>query len=318
MHPLRIVFIGTTEFAVASLAALCDTGFNVVGVITAPDREAGRGMHPRPSAVKEYAVSKGLHILQPTNLKAQSFLDELRSLNASLQVVVAFRMLPEAVWAMPSMGTFNLHASLLPDYRGAAPINWAVINGERHTGATTFFLQQEIDTGNIILQEKIAIGEEETAGELHDRLMVLGAALVVNTVRLIVQGDVKTTPQSQVVHADLHSAPKILKETCRINWSRPARSVNDHVRGLSPYPGAFAVLTKDGTEHTIKIFRTELVDDTQLEEPSIGTIKTDGKSFFMVRCADGWLSLLELQLSGRRKIPVSDLLKGFSPSGVMA
>jgi methionyl-tRNA formyltransferase len=308
--------MGTPQFAVASLAALIDAGHDVVGVVTAPDREAGRGMKPRASAVKEFAVSKGLPVLQPVNLKAQSFLDELRYLDASLQVVVAFRMLPKSVWDMPLFGTFNLHASLLPDYRGAAPINWAIINGERFTGVTTFFLQEEIDTGDIILQEKIPIGEEETAGELHDKLMDLGAALVVRTAFLVQQGPVLVSPQPQEKLADLHLAPKIFKETCRIDWNRPQRSVHDLIRGLSPYPTAFAVLRMNDDEHAIKIFRSELTMECTDEAP-VGAVRTDGRSFFMVRCADAWLSLLELQLAGRRRMDVSEFLKGFNPSGIM-
>jgi len=307
--------MGTPDFAVASLAALVDAGCHVVGVITAPDREAGRGMKPRPSAVKEYALSKGLHILQPTNLKSELFLEELRVLKADLQIVVAFRMLPEVVWNMPPKGTFNLHASLLPHYRGAAPINWAVINGEKETGVTTFFLQQQIDTGNIILQEKLSIGDNETAGELHDRLMALGAQLVVRTVELISNGAVKATPQASIEAGTLREAPKIFKDTCRIDWNRPAQDLFNHIRGLSPYPAAHTILYKDGAEFPLKVFKADRVtENDSLAEA--GQIRTDRRSFLHVKCADGWLSLLELQLAGKRSMPIQEFLKGFDPTNM--
>jgi methionyl-tRNA formyltransferase len=317
LNALKIVFMGTPDFAVASLAALVDAGCHVVGVITAPDREAGRGMKPRPSAVKEYALSKGLHIMQPTNLKSELFLEELRDLKADLQIVVAFRMLPEVVWNMPPKGTFNLHASLLPQYRGAAPINWAVINGEKETGVTTFFLQQQIDTGNIILQEKLSIGDNETAGELHDRLMALGAQLVVRTVELISSGEVKAIPQASIEAGALREAPKIFKDTCRIDWNLPTKKVFDHIRGLSPYPAAQAVLYKDGAELPIKVFSTRMEMDIH-DDAKPGHIASDHRTYLHVRCADGWLSLLELQLAGKRRMPILEFLKGFDPTGMHA
>lgn len=305
--------MGTPDFAVASLAALCNAGCNVVGVITAPDREAGRGMKPRPSAVKEYALSKGLHILQPTNLKSELFLQELQQLNATLQIVVAFRMLPEVVWNMPPQGTFNLHASLLPHYRGAAPINWAIINGEKETGVTTFFLQQQIDTGNIILQEKLSIGASETAGQLHDRLMALGAQLVVRTVQLISSKNAKATPQASIATETLREAPKIFKDTCRIDWTKNAQDVFNLIRGLSPYPAAHTVLHKDGAVFPLKVFKAESTAEHS-SPAEAGNLRTDCKSFLHVKCADGWLSLLELQLAGKRNLPIQEFLKGFDPT----
>jgi len=302
--------MGTPEFAVASLAALVDAGCNVVAVITAPDRPAGRGMKLQPSAVKEYAVSRNIPVLQPTNLKSQDFLQELQSYNTSLQVVVAFRMLPEVVWAMPPKGTFNLHASLLPQYRGAAPINHAIINGETETGVTTFFLQQQIDTGNIILQERTPIGPTETAGELHDRLMAIGARLVVETVKMIADGTV--SPRPQVTAAAMHEAPKIFKEHCRIDWNRSATDIFNLIRGLSPYPAAFTMLMKDEEPLGLKVFKAAKLPDETGAMPR--EIRTDGHSFMHVGCADGWLSLLDVQLAGKRRMPIGEFLKGFNPS----
>jgi len=316
MNKERIVFMGTPEFAVASLAALVNAGCTIVGVITAPDREAGRGMKPRPSAVKEYALTQGLHIMQPTNLKLEVFLDELRSLKATLQVVVAFRMLPKVVWKMPVHGTFNLHASLLPQYRGAAPINWAIINGEQETGVTTFFLQHQIDTGNIILQEKLSIGENEDAGSLHDRLMALGAQLVVETVNRIANKTVVAVPQ-RTANEPLHDAPKIFKETCTIDWNRPAHQVHNHIRGLSPYPAAQTVFFKNDKEYPVKVFRTAIVV-SESTTARIGSSQTDGKSFLLIRCSDSWISLLELQLAGKKRMPISEFLKGFDATEMQA
>lgn len=304
----RIIFMGTPAFAVASLAALVDSGCNVVAVITAPDRPSGRGMKLQPSAVKEYAESRSIPVLQPTNLKSQDFLQKLQSYQATLQVVVAFRMLPEVVWVMPPKGTFNLHASLLPQYRGAAPINHAIINGELDTGVTTFFLQHQIDTGNIILQQRTPIGPSETAGALHDRLMTIGACLVVETVQQIAQGTVTTRPQ--IVTPVLHEAPKIFKEHCRIDWNRSVSDVFNLVRGLSPYPSAFTMLVKDGEEVGLKVLRAELANEPNDARP--GAIKTDGQTQLYVGCADGWLSLLEVQLAGKRSMPIGEFLKGFN------
>jgi methionyl-tRNA formyltransferase len=316
MNKERIVFMGTPEFAVASLAALVNAGCTIVGVITAPDREAGRGMKPRPSAVKEYAMTQGLHIMQPTNLKSEVFIEELRSLKATLQVVVAFRMLPEVVWNMPAKGTFNLHASLLPQYRGAAPINWAIINGESETGVTTFFLQQQIDTGNIILQEKLSIGENEDAGSLHDRLMALGAQLVVETVNRIANNTVVAIPQ-RTSGEPLCDAPKIFKEICTINWNMSVSEVHNHIRGLSPYPAAQTVFFKNDKEYPVKVFRTALVV-SESNTARIGSSQTDGKSFLLIRCSDSWISLLELQLAGKKRMPISEFLKGFDATEIQA
>jgi methionyl-tRNA formyltransferase len=307
----RIVFMGTPDFAVASLAALVDAGCNVVAVITAPDRPAGRGMKLQPSAVKQYAASKGIAVLQPTNLKSEVFLEELRSFRATLQVVVAFRMLPEVVWNMPPKGTFNLHASLLPQYRGAAPINHAIINGESETGVTTFFLQHQIDTGNIILQEKTPIGPDETAGELHDRLMSIGAKLVVETVRQIAAGTVKSFPQTEArTHKE---APKIFKEHCLIDWTKPAEQVHDLVRGMSPYPAAHTLVDKQGESLQLKIYRTTLVDGHG-DYP--GTISSDGRSYMEVACGNGAIRLIEMQLAGKKRMGVSEFLNGQSPDSL--
>lgn len=310
----RIIFMGTPEFAVASLAAMVDAGCNVVAVVTAPDRPAGRGMRLRPSAVKEYAVEKGIPVMQPTNLKSADFLRELKAYNATLQVVVAFRMLPEAVWAMPPKGTFNLHASLLPQYRGAAPINHAIINGETETGVTTFFLQQQIDTGHIIMQERTPIGPDETAGELHDRLMLTGAKVVVETVDRIASGDVQAIPQDTVANEGLREAPKIFKETCLIPWEKTVREVFNHIRGLSPYPAAHTILYKGAEETGLKVFHASAVDDGTVAFP--GSLRTDGRTYLHVCCADGWLSLLDVQIAGKRRMPVGEFLRGNDVDGM--
>lgn len=308
MSQPRIVFLGTPDFAVASLDAILKAGFEVVGVVTAPDRPAGRGMRLTASAVKEYAVTHGLRLLQPERLKAPGFLDELRSLRADLQVVVAFRMLPEAVWAMPPMGTVNLHGSLLPRYRGAAPIQHAVMNGERETGVTTFLLKHEIDTGDLLLQESIAIGDEETAGELHDRMKSIGAELLVRTIRGLAEGTLRPIPQEPIDGGDLPRAPKIRNDDCRIDWSLPVRRVHDQVRGLSPVPGAFT----EWQGRTLKIFRTRIGPGIPDEAP--GVFRTDGRQLLRFACADGWLHVLELQAEGRRRMPVDEFLKGFRGS----
>jgi methionyl-tRNA formyltransferase len=310
----RIVFMGTPEFAVASLRALVDAGANVIGVITAPDRPAGRGMKLQPSAVKQFAIENGLKVLQPTNLKSEEFLNELMELKATLQVVVAFRMLPEVVWNMPEKGTFNLHASLLPHYRGAAPINWAIINGEKESGVTTFFLQHQIDTGNIIFQEKVAIGENETAGELHDKLMGVGASLVVKTLEAIENGNAPSIPQS-AIEGELKEAPKIFKETCKIDWSRPVDEVFNLIRGLSPYPAAFTTLISGNDELGLKIFMAKISGFRQ--EGGIGSIAVEGPSLF-VKCSDGWLQICELQMAGKKRMQVEDFLRGFDPSKYLA
>lgn len=306
----RIVFMGTPEFAVASLRALVEDGWNVVGVVTTPDKPAGRGQKMSISAVKEYALEQGLPILQPEKLKDEAFLQELKSLQADVQVVVAFRMLPEVVWNMPPKGTFNLHASLLPQYRGAAPINWAIINGEKETGVTTFFLQHEIDTGNIILQKKTPIGDDENIGELYDRLMGIGSNAVLETMERIVAGNVQTTPQPE--SENLKPAPKLFKETCKLDFSDTVENVRNKIRGLSPYPAAWMDLTlAEGTKTTMKVFeaQTDIQDGTS-DEKGFGSLETDGKSFLRVKCGNGWLRLHDVQIAGKKRMNVKDLLNG--------
>ncbi len=306
--------MGTPDFAVESLRALVQGGYNVVAVVTMPDKSVGRhGSVLQPSPVKQYAVEQGLRVLQPVNLKDEAFVEELRSLQADLQIVVAFRMLPQVVWAMPPMGTFNLHASLLPQYRGAAPINWAVINGETETGITTFFLKHEIDTGEIIQQVRIPIADTDNVGDVHDRLMMLGASLVVETVDNILAGNVHPVPQEQLVGADveLRPAPKIFKDTCHIDWSKPLKQVYDFVRGLSPYPAAWCELvrTSDDNRQTLKVYVAEKIFASH-QLPS-GQVVSDGKTYLHVAVTDGFLALKELQLAGKRRMPVEDFLRGF-------
>ncbi len=305
---LRIVFMGTPEFAVASLDALVDAECNVVAVITAPDKPAGRGMKPQESAVKKYAVEKGIKVLQPEKLKNPEFLEALASLDADLQVVVAFRMLPEIVWSMPRLGTINVHASLLPQYRGAAPINWAVINGEKETGITTFKLQHQIDTGNILLQEKIAIGENETAGELHDKMKILGAELLVKTVKLLAHGTLEEKEQAKLSNSasnELKHAPKIFTDTCKIDWNKTVDEVHNLIRGLSPYPAAFTSM--DGK--LLKIYKAE--KEKANASLTSGNVETDKKSFLKFACLDGYISIKELQLEGKKKMFVEDFLRGY-------
>jgi len=297
--------MGTPDFAVASLQVLVENNYEVVGVITAPDRPAGRGQALRESAVKAYAKSKGLPVLQPTNLKDEGFLKELADLKANLQIVVAFRMLPKVVWAMPAYGTFNLHASLLPAYRGAAPINWAIINGEQQTGVTTFFIDEKIDTGAIILQDSCAIFEKDTAGTLHDKLMVQGARLVLRTVRLIEQGEVTTSSQK---NTDINKeAPKITKETCRVDWNQPVKKVYDQIRGLSPYPTAWTTLLNGDAEIYLKIYSVSYTREAHTLET--GRIVSDKKSI-RVATPGGYIELLEIQLPGKRKMEVQEVLNG--------
>lgn len=309
---LRIVFLGTPDFAVESLKALVEGEYNVVGVITAPDKPAGRGYKLQPSAVKTYALSKGLHVLQPENLKNEAFLNDLKRLEADIQVVVAFRMLPEAVWNMPPRGTFNLHASLLPQYRGAAPINWAIINGEKETGVTTFFLKHEIDTGEIIFQEKTAIDENDNVETIHDKLMTLGAKLVVRTIDAVIEGTVQSRPQSSFIEnkEELKPAPKIFKETCQIDWNKPTKEIHDFVRGLSPYPAAWTEFEVNGEKQTFKIFETKVINTAH--QYAIGEIVTDNKTFLQVAVQDGLVEILDLQLSGKKRMKVRDFLNGFS------
>lgn len=309
---LRIVYMGTPEFAVESLKCLVEGGYQVVGVITMPDKPMGRhGSVLQPSPVKQYAVSQGLKVLQPEKLKNEEFLEELKALKADLQIVVAFRMLPEVVWNMPRLGTFNLHASLLPQYRGAAPINWAVINGETETGITTFFLKHEIDTGEIIDQVRVPIADTDNVEVVYDKLMKLGGDLVVKTVDAILEGHVKTIPQEQLAAAtDLRPAPKIFKETCRIDWNAGVKKVYDFVRGLSPYPAAWTELHQgEAAPMSLKIFETEKIFTPHSLKP--GTVVTDKKTYFHIASTDGFLRVLSLQLAGKKRMDVADFLRGY-------
>ena len=307
---IRIIYMGTPDFAVESLRALVGGGYNVVAVVTMPDKPAGRGHQLQYSAVKQYALSVGLPLLQPERLKDESFLQELRSYNADLQIVIAFRMLPEVVWNMPRLGTFNHHASLLPQYRGAAPINWAVMNGETQTGATTFMLQHEIDTGNIILQERISIADDENVGSVHDRLMTMGATLVTRTVDLIIDSEnsgqpLPTTPQDDTLQ--LKAAPKIFKDTCAIDFSRPAQQVYNHIRGLSPYPAAW--ICEMPSSHPL----ATMLKGAKVYKAAI-THLPEQKGHIIVPCAQGYIDLLELQLPGKKRMDAPALLNGLKNS----
>jgi methionyl-tRNA formyltransferase len=332
---MRIIFMGTPEFAVPSLEILLENGYEVVAVVTAPDKPGGR-QGIQQSAVKQFAEARGLKILQPEKLKNPAFLEDLRALKADLQIVVAFRMLPEAVWAMPPLGTMNLHGSLLPKYRGAAPINWAIINGETETGVTTFLLKHEIDTGDLLFQEKVPIGPDETAGELHDRMMQIGAKLILKSVQAIERGDAKPMPQADM--AATH-APKIFVETCKINFEQPSTQVHNFVRGLSPYPGAWTTL--EGK--TLKVLRTTLdlgpwtrdvgqgtleagkdmekeaaiaqCPISNVQRPAPGTFVSDGKNYLNITTLDGFISVLELQMEGKRRMSVKDFLNGHKING---
>jgi methionyl-tRNA formyltransferase len=302
---MKIVFMGTPAFAVTSLDALIKAGCDVAGVVTAPDKPAGRGQKLNQSAVKEYAVANGLKVLQPEKLKDQGFLDELALLKAELFVVVAFRMLPVIVWSMPVRGTINLHASLLPQYRGAAPINWVLINGEAESGVTTFFLKEDIDTGNILFTEKITLTGRETAGELHDRLMNKGAGLLVKTVKAIESGRYSENPQSQlVVDAELKHAPKIFKETCNINWNQPAGVIYNLIRGLSPSPTAFTHLNGKA----FKIYKAEIQITTPAIQP--GGFLTDNKTYLKFAAKGGFVSVLDVQLEGKKRMGIEEFLRG--------
>lgn len=306
---MRIVFMGTPDFAVASLQRLVEGGFEVVAAITAPDKPVGRGQKMSESPVKKYAVSQQIPVLQPEKLKNKTFLKELASYEADLQVVVAFRMLPELVWSMPRLGTINLHGSLLPQYRGAAPINWAVINGEITTGVTTFFIEKEIDTGNIIFSENIEIGAEESAGELHDKMMWIGGDLMVKTVKAIEKGEYPSVKQD--FSKELKSAPKIFKETCKIDWNNTTKTIHDFVRGLSPYPAAWTLLDAK----VLKIFETEIFSD---EISSMDTfifdefqIFTDHKKYLIAKAENGYLSIKSLQMEGKKRMSTEEFLRGF-------
>lgn len=305
MEALRIIFMGTPEFAVGILDSILTNNYNVVAVITAPDRPAGRGQKIKFSAVKEFALQKELPILQPTNLKDEAFLSELKSYNANLQIVVAFRMLPEVVWKMPSIGTFNLHASLLPQYRGAAPINWALINGDEKTGVTTFFIDNKIDTGAIILSKTLDIEPNENAGALHDRLMILGSEAVVETLDLISDSNVNLTIQTQ--NEDLKTAYKLNKENTRIDWNQPAVTVKNLIRGLSPYPVAWTKFNEGDKENNVKIYEATISDDSS--EGKVGEIKTNKKSM-LIKTADSWLEISSLQFPGKKRMDVESFLNG--------
>jgi len=308
----RIIFYGTPEFAVTSLKRLTDSGYHIVSVVTAPDKPSGRGLKEHPSSVKQFAIDHNIPVLQPTNLKDPLFLNQLENLHPDLQIVIAFRMMPKQVWNLPPLGTFNLHASLLPQYRGAAPIHRAIINGEHETGVTTFFLNEQIDAGRILLSEKVTIGPDETTGELHDRLMETGAGLVLRTVEGIVSGQINQTLQDTGVaeFSQLKTAPKILREDCRIDWKQDVEVVYNFIRGMSPHPGAFTELEMPSGEKTVlKIFRTTPERSTTSGVP--GTFFSDGKTFLRVEVKNGFLHLDEVQLSGRKTMNCADFLRGF-------
>ena len=304
---MKIVFMGTPDFAVPSLKILLNNNYSVVAVITAPDKPAGRGRQIQQSPVKEFAIKNNLPLLQPANLKEPVFIESLKSLHADLFIVVAFRMLPEVVWKMPPKGTFNLHASLLPQYRGAAPINWAVINGEKETGVTTFFLKQEIDTGEIIFQEKTFIDSKETAGDLHDRLMELGAHLVLRTVKAIDSNKINTTPQEQLINNNIKNAPKIFRDDCKINWNDRAGKIFNKIRGLSPYPAAWSILKISNKSINVKIYFADLCED--FESPP-GGIFTNNKDYLKVKTGEGSLCIKELQMEGKKKLSIQEFLRG--------
>ena len=303
MNDLRIIFMGTPEFAVPSLEVLIENKFNVVAVITAPDKPKGRGQKLAFSPIKEVAVEHTIPVLQPTNLKDPLFVEELRTYKANLQIVVAFRMLPEVVWNMPSIGTFNLHGSLLPQYRGAAPINWAIINGEKETGVTTFFLKHEIDTGSIIFQEKETIQPEDTVGTVYERLMHKGAALVLKTVKAIQEGNYPSLPQNE--NQEIKHAPKIFKETCAIDWNQNSADIINFVRGLNPYPTAWTTIAG----RNFKVFKVTLEDQTN-KDKSPGDFITDGKKYLYMKTKDGWVSIEELQPEGKKRMAIEDFFRG--------
>ena len=307
---MRIIYMGTPDFAVAPLKTLVDSGFNVVAVVTGEDKPQGRGRKVLPTPVKQFAEEHNIPVLQPAKLKDEAFLAELKSYNADLQVVVAFRMLPEVVWAMPKLGTFNLHAALLPQYRGAAPINWAVINGETKTGVTTFFLDKDIDTGKIMLKQEVDILPEDNAGTLHDKLMVVGSELVKKTVEMITSGDVKTVAQSELIDENtvLKPAPKIFKEDCRLDFSKDGISIKNLVRGLSPYPAAFTTLKIKDKDMNVKVFEVGFEQDSSVKET--GKIITDNKKFIKISCSNGYIQLLDIQLEGKKRMKTEEFLRG--------
>lgn len=310
---MRIIFMGTPEFAVASLKILIENKYNVVAVVTSPDKPAGRGQQIMQSAVKEFAVQHNLNVLQPTNLKDEKFISQLKELKPDLQIVVAFRMLPESVWNLPPLGTYNIHASLLPHYRGAAPINWAIINGEKETGVTSFKLKHEIDTGSILLQEKVSIDNEMNVGELYEVLMKTGADLLLKSVKKIEEGNVVLIEQNKLLKAgeEAKHAPKLFKENCKIDWSKNAKSVYNLIRGLSPYPCAWTELNlANGNKIAFKIFAAKFEEINHLFKS--GSINSDKKTFLKVACTGGFIHITELQMAGKKKLPVSEFLKGFS------
>ncbi|MEE1099277.1 MAG: methionyl-tRNA formyltransferase [Alistipes sp.] len=312
MNPkdLRIVFMGTPEFAVPSLKALVEGGYNVVAVVTTPDKPAGRGQRIHESDVKVAARELNIPILQPEKLRDEAFLEALRELKPDLGIVIAFRMLPEVVWAMPRLGTFNLHASLLPQYRGAAPINWAIINGEKETGITTFLLNHEIDKGAIVGQIRMEIGDEDSVGTMYDKLMLRGAGLVVETVERLAAGDVELHSQEGIDESTLRPAPKIFKDDCQIDWHKSGREIVNFVRGLSPYPAAWTTILKsDGQELSAKVFEVSFREKSHDVEP--GSVLTDDKTYIKVACKDGWISILRVQIAGKRALSVKELLLGF-------
>lgn len=302
----RIVFMGTPAFAVASLSALLQAKMNVVGVVTAPDKPAGRGMQLQQSAVKQFALAHQLPILQPEKLKSPEFIEALRQWKPDIQVVVAFRMLPEMIWSLPPMGTLNVHGSLLPQYRGAAPINWAIIHGEKETGVTTFQLQHAIDTGAILLQDRIPIGPNSTAGEIHDTMMEVGAQLLVKTLHGLMDNTIKAVPQEQIIGNDaLKHAPKIYTKDCEINWENNAATIHNLVRGLAPFPGAITKI--DGK--IVKLFLTKIIETSPQEAP--GSFITDGKTYAKIACKDGYIELQDIQWEGKKRMPITDFLRGY-------
>lgn len=312
---LRIVYMGTPDFAVLPLKTLVEGGYNVVGVITMPDKPVGRHQTElSASPVKKYAVSQNIPVLQPAKLKDESFLEELRALKADLQIVVAFRMLPEVVWNMPRLGTFNLHAALLPQYRGAAPINWAIINGDTQTGITTFFLDHDIDTGRVIQRVPVPILDTDNAEDIHDKLMVLGADLVKQTVDAIIEDRVESVPQEELLTDEpLRPAPKIFKDTCRIDWSQGVKRTYDFIRGLSPYPAAWTTLVNGQKEQTLKVYATEK-EFCFVTDP-VGTVQTDGKTFMKVALCNGYLYLRQVQISGKKRMDIEEFLRGYHSAG---
>jgi len=311
-NSLRIIYMGTPDFAVAPLDALINAGCNVVGVVTNPDKPAGRGQKIQESAVKKYALEKGLQILQPEKFRNETFLAELKALNADLQVVVAFKMLPEVVWNMPKFGTLNLHASLLPHYRGAAPINWAIMNGDKESGVSTFLLQKEIDTGNVIFQERVSIGENDNLETLHDNLMEIGSKLVVKTVRAIEVNDYPQIPQEDLTNAgeELKIAPKIFKNDCKINWSYSIEKIHNHIRGLSPYPAAWTELT-DANQKKVAVKVYAANKEIEEHSLSIGTLVSDKKNYLKVAVNGGFLNLTTIQMAGKKRMQIGDFLRGF-------